>query len=199
MVKMMKEMKIGVFEYNNESYEFAFKTSLSVYDKSVFVKTVVNNIVDANGFDCVIRDLVFDFVIVDMFTNVDTSFIDMKDDNDEIINPIIVIEHFLENSNIVDIVKANMEVGLLDDLNRAIDLNVQYLTGIRLNSVEESFAGLLSTIEDKINDIDLNSVIDMTQKFSGMTEDFTIENLIKAYMNSEFHNKNLVEIAEAKK
>ena len=57
MMEMMKEMKTGVFTYNNESYDFNFKTSLSAYEKQLFVKTVVSNIVDDNGYDSIIRNL----------------------------------------------------------------------------------------------------------------------------------------------
>lgn len=197
--KMMKEMKMGIFDYKNESYEFNFKTSLSAYDKLVFVRTVVNSLVDDNGYDSIIRDLIFDFSIVEVFSNIDTSFINMKDDDGNDISQIILIEHFLEESNVVDIIKANMEVGLLDELNRAVDLDIQYLTGINPNPLNEAIANLLSTIEKKIDVVDLDSMMDMAQKLSGMTEDFTVENIMNAYMNSNAHKKNLTEIEEAKK
>lgn len=196
---MMKEMKTGVFTYNNESYDFNFKTSLSAYEKQLFVKTVVSNLVDDNGYDSVIRNLIFDFVIVELFTNVDTSFINMKDDDGSDVNPIIIVEHFLEESNVVDIVKANMEGELLDELNRAVDLDIQYLTGIHPNPISEALASLISTIEKKANEIDLDSMMSMAQKFASMTEDFTMENLVKEYMNSDVHKENLAEIADAKK
>lgn len=195
---MMKEMKTGVFTYNDESYNFDFKTSLSAYDKQLFVKTVVSNLVGDNGYDVVIKDLIFDFVIVDVFTNVDTSFINMKDDEGNDVNPIIPIEHFLEETNVVDIVKANMETGLLDELNHAVDLNIQYLTGITPNPLNEAIANLVSTLEKKINEVDLDSMMSMAQKFAGMTKDFTLDNIVKAYMNSDVHQKNLEEIKEAK-
>lgn len=195
---MKKETGTGVFTYNNESYNFEFKTSLSSYEKQVFVKTVVNNLVDDSGYDVVIKDLIFDFAIVEVFTNIDTSFINMKDDEGEAINPIIPIEHFLGETEIVDIVKANMEVGLLNELNRAIDLNVQYLTGIHPNPLGEDIADLLSALEKKINETDLNSLMDMAQKFAGMTEDFTLENIVNAYINSDVHKQNLEEIEKVK-
>lgn len=196
---MMKEMKNGVFTYNDESYNFDFKTSLSAYDKSVFVKTVVDTLVDDDGYDVVIKDLIFDFAIIEVFTNIDTSFINMKDDDGDDIAPIILIEHFLKESNVIDVVKANMEVGLLDELNHAVDLNIQYLTGIYPNPLNEAIASLVSTLEKKINDVDLNSMMDMAQKFAGMTEDFTLENAMNVYMNSDTHKKNLINIEEAKK
>jgi hypothetical protein len=199
MNEMMKEMKTGVFTYNNESYNFNFKTSLPAYDKQMFVKTVVSNLVDNSGYDVVIKDLVFDFVIIEMFTNIDTSFINMKDDDGDDIHPIILVEHFLEETDVVDIVKANMETGLLDELNHAVDLNIQYLTGIHPNPLNEAIANLISTLEKKVNQVDLDSMMGMAQKFANMTEDFTIENAINAYMNSDVHQKNLAEIEEAKK
>ena len=196
---MMKEIKNGVFTYNNESYNFEFKTSLSAYDKQIFVKTVVGNLVDDAGYDVVIKDLIFDFVIIEVFTNIDTSFINMEDDEGNDINPIIPIEHFLGETNVVDIVKENMETGLLDELNRAVDLNIQYLTGIHPNPINEAITSLISTIEKKIGEVDLDSMMSMAQKFAGMTEDFTLDNIVNAYMNSDIHKSNLAEIKEAKK
>lgn len=196
---MMNEMKNGVFTYKNEDYNFDFKTSLSAYEKLTFVKTVVGNLVDDNSYDFVVRDFIFDFAIIDIFTNIDTSFIDMKDEDGEDINPIILIEHFLEETNVVDIVKANMEIGLLDELNKAIDLNIQYITGINPNPLNEALANLVFTLEKKINEVDLDSMMSIVQKFNGMTEDFTLDNLVNAYMNSDTHKNNLAEIAEFKK
>lgn len=194
----MKEMKNGVFTYKDESYNFDFKTSLSSYDKLVFVKTVVTSLVDDSSYNSIIRDLIFDFTIIEVFTNIDTSFIDMKDDEGNDINPIIPIEHFLEESNVVDVVKANMEVGLLDELNRAVDLDIQYLTGIHPNPINEAISNLVSTIEKKIGEVDLDSMMGMAQKFASMTEDFTLDNIVNAYMNSNVHQKNLEEVKEAK-
>ena len=195
---MMKEMKLGVFSYDGNTYNFNFTTSLSAYEKMVFVKTVVKSIIDEDGYDAIIRDLIFDFVIIDVFTNIDTSFINMKDDEGNDINPIIPIEHFLEETNVVDIVKSNMESGLIDELNRAIDLNIQYLTGICVNSLNSALANLVNTIEDKIDEYDLSSVMGMVQKFVDMSEDFTVENAINAYMNSDIHKKNVEEIEKIK-
>jgi hypothetical protein len=197
-MNMVKENKNGIFTYKDESYDFNFKTSLSAYDKLVFVKTVVNTIVNDDSYDVVIKDLIFDFAIIDVFTNIDTSFINMKDEDGEDISSIILIEHFLEESNVVDIVKANMEDGLLDELMDAVDLNIQYLTGIKQNSIDSAITNLLSTLEKRTNDINLEDMMSMAHKFDSMTEDFTLENLVNAYMNSDIHKKNLEEIAEAK-
>lgn len=195
---MMKEIKTGAFDYNKESYNFEFKTSLSAYDKMIFVRTVVKNLVDDSGYDVVIKDLIFDFTIIGMFTNIDTSFINMKDDDGKDINPIVIIEHFLNETNVVDIVKENMEDGLIEELNRAVDLNIQYITGVNPNPLNDSITKLASTIDKKINEVDLDSMMDMVQKFVGMTGELTPESIINAYINSDVHKNNLAEIEEEK-
>ena len=195
----MKEMKNGTFTYKDESYNFDFKTSLSAYEKLSFVETVVGTLVRDNSCNVIIKDLIFDFAIIEVFTNIDTSFIDIKDDDGNDINSIIPIEHFLKETEVANIVKANMDTGLLDELNHAIDLDIQYLTGIHPNPISESIANLISTLEKKIDKVDLDSMMGMAQKFANMTEDFTLENAVNAYINSDIHKKNLAEIAESKK
>ena len=196
--RMMNEKKTGVFTYNNEDYNFEFNTSLSAHDKRVFVKTVVNNIIDDNWYDVIIKDLIFDLAIVEIFTNIDTSFINMKGDDGNVVDPIIVIEHFLDETNVVDIVKANMEIGLLDELNRAVELNIEYITGIHKNPLNEALSNLVSSLEGKINNFDLDSMMSMAQKFVNMTKDFTTDNVVNAYMNSDVHKANLKEIEKSK-
>jgi len=195
---MEMNMKTGVYTYNDGSYNFKFKTCLSAYDKLIFVKSVVSTLVNDEGYDYVVRDLIFDFTIVNVFTDIDTSFISIKDDDGDKISPIIPIEKFLNETNVVDIVKANMEVGLLGELNRAVDLNIQYLTGIHPNPLNEAIASLVNTLENKINEVDLDSMMDMVQKFASMTDKFTPENVVNAYMNSDVHKKNLMDINEDK-
>lgn len=194
----MKNMMTGSFDYNKETYNFEFATDISALNKLIFVDSVVDSLVDANNYNSIIKDLIFDFNIIEIFTNIDTSFVDMKDENDKVINPIILIEHFLEETNVVDIVKANMRDGLLDELNMAVDKSLQYLTGVHSNPLNEALANLFSTLEKKVDGVDLYGAMDMVQKFVGMTGEFTPESIVNAYMNSDVHKKNVEEIAEAK-
>lgn len=198
-MKYMKNVMNGTYIYNDETCNFSFATDISAFKKLYFVNAVTDSIVDDNRYNSVVRDLIFDFNIIRVFTEIDTSFVNAKDDDGNIINPIIIIEQFLDETNIVDIIKANMKDGLLDELNTAVDKTIQYLTGIHPSPIADSLGKLLSTIEKKINEFDLGSMMDMAQKFGGMTEDFTLDNIVNAYMNSDLHKKNLAEIEESKK
>lgn len=189
---------MGTYIRGDETYNFNFGTDLSAYDKTVFVRTVVETLVDDTTYDSIIRDMIFDFAIVKLFTDIDTSFIKAIDDDGEEISALIIIEQFLEETNVVDIVKANMEIGLLDELNKAVDKSIEYRTGIHTNPLGEALASLVNTLEKKVNEIDLDSAMKMAQKFAKMTGKFTPESVVNAYVNSDAHKKNLEEIAESK-
>lgn len=188
----MNKTKTGAYFYGDESYNFNFTTSLSASDKISFVNSVVNTVVD-NNYYTVIRDILFDFSIIRTFTDIDTTFVKNSD------SMIDTIEKFLEETNIVDIVKVNMEIGLFEELNEAVNKAIEYRTGIHPSPLNDALASLLSTLEKKVNEYDLGSMMGVAQKFMGMTEEFNLDNLVKAYMNSDTHKNNLVEIEEAKK
>lgn len=192
----MKEMKIGVYtrmtENGEESYNFNFYTDLTVAKKAKFVNSITSLVVDENYYNSVIRDLVFDFYVIDTFTDIDTA--EFKDST-AFLND---VEQFLNETNIVEIVRANALPTLFDELNTAVDKSIQYLTGIHPSPIADSIASLLSTLEKKVDEIDLGSAMNMVQKFANMTGELTPDSIVNAYMNSDIHKKNLDEIAEVK-
>jgi hypothetical protein len=192
----MKEVKTGTYihitENGEETHNFNFYADLSVAKKMNFVDSVVSLLVDENHYNSVIRNLVFDFYVIDIFTDIDTT--DLVSSN----NFLDDVEKFLDETNVVEIVKANSPIALFAELNDAVDKSIQYLTGIHSNPLNDALASLLNTIESKVNEIDLDSMMTMAQKFASMTEDFTMENAVNAYMNSDIHKRNLAEIAEVK-
>lgn len=190
---MIKEVKTGTYFKGEESFNFDFYTSLSIAKKLEFVNSVCNLVVDENNYNSVIRNLIFDFYIVDIFTTVDTT--DLQTSKSFLTD----VEEFLEETNIVDIVKTNMEIGLLEELDKSVDLNIEYKTGVHPSPLNNALTSLVSTLERKVNEIDLNSMMEMASKFNGMTEEFTPDNIVKAYLDSDVHKKNVEEIEKSKK
>ena len=191
--KKMKNIMTGTYIHNNETYNFNFGTSLSIADKAKFVNSVVSLVVSDENYNLVIKDLVFDFYTIDFLTDIDIT--ELKQ-SPTFLND---VEQFLEETNIVDIVKANMVNGLLEELEKAVNKSIEYRTGIHPSSLGEALASLVSTLEKKVNEIDLGSAMDMVQKFTGMTGELTPESLVNAYINSDMHKNNLEEIVESKK
>lgn len=192
----MKEVRTGTYIKGDESFNFNFYTNLSAYDKMRFVTSVTETLVGEN-YNSIVRDLIFDFNIVEIFTDVDTSFV--KDENDKpTVNPIIPIEEFLEETNIVDIVVANVKDGLIDELNKAVDANIEFKTGIHKNALNDALVSLIGTFEKKVNEFDMSSMMDMVKAFGGITEDFTPENIIDAYMKTDIAKQNAEELNKVK-
>jgi hypothetical protein len=189
---MMNEMKTGAYIRGEESCAFNFYTDLTVARKLKFVNSVIELLIDNTHYNSVIRDLLFDFYVVDVMTDIDVS--DLKKSP----NFLNDVEEFLYETNIVDIVKVNASTNLFDELNKAVDDSVEYLTGIHKNPINDSLSSLLSTLEKKINEVDLDSMMSMAQKFAGITGELTPESIMNAYMDSDIHKQNLVEIAEAR-
>lgn len=196
----MKNIKLGTYINNNtdEAINFNFATDLTAFTKMSFVNYVTNSLVGEDRYDSIVRPLVFDFALVTFMTDIDTSFIKVRDDEGNVINPIIPIEKFLEETNVVDIIKANIEDGLIDELNKAVDKSISYRTGIHLSPLSEALASLVSTIENKVKDIDLGNLMEMTKLFTDIADDFTPENIVDAYLGSNAHKDNVIEIESAK-
>ena len=195
----MKNTKLGVYTRNDETYNFNFTTNLSVNEKRIFVRTVVGALVDGMNYDSVLRDIIFDYTTILMFTDVDTSSLKTVNEDGEVITDMELLEDFLLETNIVEVVRANAFPTLFDQLEDAVDKSIEYRTGVHPSPLNDALASLLSTIERKVEEIDLGGAMEMVQKFVGMTGEFTPESVVNAYMNSDIHKNNLDEIAESKK
>ena len=190
---MEMNMKTGTYFYNDESHSFDFYTDISSANKLKFVNSVVDLLVDENHYNSIIRDIIFDYYTIKIFTTVNTEELDNS------LTFLNDVEDFLLSTNIVEIVKANAFSTLFDELNDAVDKSIQYLTGIHPSPLSDAFSSLLSVLEKKINEVDLDSIMGMAQKLASMTGEFTPDSIVNAYMNSDMHKKNLAEIAEAKR
>lgn len=196
MRKIFNNSKTGTYILStaneDEFHEFEFYTDLSVANKLYFVNSVTDLVVDENRYNSVIRDLVFDFYIIDIMTNIDTTELKKS------ISFINAVEEFLLSTNIVEIVKANMSPSLLDELNKAVDKSIAYRTGIHSSPISDAIASLLSALEKRINEVDMSSMMEMAKKLSGITGELNADSIVNAYINSDMHKKNLDEIAKVK-
>ena len=168
------EVGNGMYILKGTDIVFSFYTDLSAVNKVKFVNTVRNYIVNEN-YNAIIRDMMFDFDIVDIFTDVDLTEIR------ESVDSLSKIEEFLSETKVVDIVKANMVDGLLQSLNNAVDDNIAYRTGIQRNSLSDALSNLLVTFNKKINDIDTDSLMEVAQKLNNMTGDLSADSILEAY------------------
>lgn len=184
---MNRNVKMGVYTRNGEEVGFNFYTSLRAYDKMRFVQNVTNLVV-GDDYNSVIRDMMFDFMIIDIFTDVDITEINNSKD------AINMIEQFLDETNIVNIVKLNVEDGVIAELEKAVDNNIEYRTGVRRNPVADSISSLLNTIETKLAGIDTDGMMKMAQVIGGMSGEMTPERVLEAYSKSDMFKERYAQL-----
>ena len=189
---MKKNVKSGVYTRNGVEENFNFFTSLKASDKIKFVNFVTNLVVD-DSYNSILKDMIFDFAIVDIFTDIDTSEITKSP------NAINMIEDLLEETNIVDIVKVNVESGLVEELDNAVSLNIEYKTGIHKNPIAESLSHLLNTIEQKVSGIDTDSMMQMAEVISGMSGELTADKMLEAYSKSDMFKQKYEQVLADRK
>lgn len=164
---MIIETKVAKYKYNGEEKEFNCKTFLTPSEQVQFINNVTDTIMGDNYYSN-IRPIIFDITMVNMFTDIDTS---------EIINSpnsLDNITDFLAETGIVNIIKSKLTADIIDILNSAIDDNLEYRKYNRRSVFEEKLAELITTIENKLSEVDVNDVISTLA-----------DNVINTYANSD--------------
>ena len=180
----VENVKTGMFTYKDRDYNFNFYTDIDTIKKMNFVSSVVNTVVTEDHYQSVLRNVVFDFRIIETFSYVLDDIADTlgKEDKEFSLYEIVDI---VENTKIVEIIKANAAEGLIDELNKAVDKDIEYKTGIHRNPLAEGVANILSALESKIKDIDLDALMGFAEAFKGISsEDLTPDKMFDAYANS---------------
>lgn len=193
----MSENNIRTGAYTNadgDSVPFVFKTSLSMQEKMSFVKSVTNTIVGDN-YMSIARDMFFDFYIIEFFTSVDTKA--FYDDNVNGSETVDMIEKLLNETNIVDIIKSNIDNSVLVELNRAVDLDIEYRTGIRENTIETSLIKLIDTFDKKIENVDSEDMMNAVGMLVSMSDELTPEKMIDAFVKTDVFKANHETVEDA--
>lgn len=177
--------KFGVYtkKDTNEQVQFNYTTNLNAKNKIKFVNNTTSLIV-GNNYNSIIKDLMFDYSVILMFTDVDTSYIE-----DEV-DAITAIENLVENTNIVDIVVKNADENVIEDLRLALDENISYKTGIKYDPVSKSIAKVFNTIDKMLKDVNIEEMMNAAKNVSKISGDITPEKILEAYAKSGMY-KNI--------
>lgn len=188
------DKKNAVYSRGNEEFVFDFHTSISAGDKARFVNSVTYLLVGDN-YNIILKDIIFDLYIVKIFTNVDVSWIlkskTLADD----------AEKFLRETNVVEIVKANAKDGVIEELENALALNIEYKTGIHRNIISESIVSLIDAVEKKVNGftIDADSLMGMMNILNEISGELTMDKMLDAYAKSDMYKSQHEEVVQGNK
>lgn len=168
-------------DYKDQEVGFRYSTDLTASQKITFVESVIGLLIDEDEMDYngIIRDLAFDYVMIVVFTDFDTSDIDNLDD----------MENVIKNTNIVEILKEEVSQDLIDELNKAIDQNIYYKTGINLHSVENSIYDFVNIFNNFVKDIDVDKIKESLDAVRNISNSLTVDKIVEAYTKSSLMNK----------
>lgn len=169
---------VGCYKRGENVNEFRYNIELSVSEKVRFVSTFTDLIINEEHLNLVARDLMFDYMLMVMFTDVRISD-ELKESSDSI----AAIETFFAECDLLDQLKNVIDENLIKELNHAIDKDIEYKTGIRMNRLEDSLAGLMDEIQKKLGNFE---VTDMVKELLSRTEP---DKILDLYMRSSAFKK----------
>ena len=163
--------------------DFKYRTELTLQQKVSFVNFVLGVIFDDDYCFSIIKNEVFDIALIYMFTDVlqyDEDFTFSLNNIDEMLN----------TTNVIDILKKEIDNDLIKDLNEVIDINIAYKTGVNVNSISTSFSSLLKTIENKVSDFDVDEFSNTLKKFGDITNGMSPDKIMELYTKTDAYKKN---------
>ena len=177
--------------YNSKYYDsklekeidFKYRTELTLQQKVSFVNFVLGVIFDDDYCFSIIKTEVFDIALIYMFTDV----LKYEEDFTFSLNN---IEEMLNTTNVIEILKKEIDNDLIKDLNEVIDINIAYKTGVNVNSISTSFSSLLKTIENKVSDFDVDEFSNTLKKFGDITNGMSPDKIIELYTKTDAYKKN---------
>ena len=163
--------------------DFKYRTELTLQQKVSFVNFVLGVIFDDDYCFSIIKNEVFDIALIYMFTDV----LKYEEDFTFSLNN---IEEMLNTTNVIEILKKEIDNDLIKDLNEVIDINIAYKTGINVNSISTSFSSLLKTIENKVSDFDVDEFSNTLKKFGDITNGMSPDKIMELYTKTDAYKKN---------
>ena len=172
----------GVYKRNGEQIEFEYHLDIPMSRKLAFVDSVVDPVVGDDYYYPMLKDVMFDFRMVQFFTDIDAGIVDGDDAIDQIVD-------FLEHTNAADIVKVGVNFNVVQGLYDAVDKAIEYKTGIHPSPIADGIASILNTLEQKFAGIDMDAMTGMAKVFSKLQGDITPDKMLEAYANSDVFKK----------
>lgn len=180
-----------VYVSNGEEIEFNYYANPSMDKKISFVKSVIDTVVDDDYYYSMLKDMVFDFFLVEFFSDINVEVPEKKS--------IDYVEEFLNDNNAATVMKLGMNFDVLQELYDCVDKGIEYKTGIHPSPIADGIAKLLDTIEKKFNDIDVDAMTGMAKVFGKLQGDITPDKMLEAYAKSAIFKKQHEDVVKNQK
>ena len=150
---MQKTYKKGKY-YDNKlekEIDFEYCTELTLQEKVDFINNVLQVLFQNDYYYSILKQNIFDFMLINFFTKIIS-------DEEEFVMTLSNIDDFLNNTNVLDTLYNKIDTNLLKELYDAINVNIEYKTGIHEDEVSIAFSSLLNSIEEKVKEFDIKEL-----------------------------------------
>lgn len=173
----------------SETFEFNYKSDISISERISFVNNVVDLVVNENHYNYIVLETAFNYMVLETFTDIIVEdAVKSYDENSGFL--LDNVAEFVKETNIISLMA--IKNGLLDSLFDAVEKDIEYKTGVKNNTVVNIVDRLVSTIEKKIEGFDFTDIIETAKKFNSVNGEFTPEKILEAYKQTDMfiNNKN---------
>lgn len=179
---MVTTTDVAMYIDNGETVEFNYYLDIPMSRKLAFVNSVVGPVVGDDYYYPMLKDVMFDFRMVQFFTDIDTGVVDGDDTLDQMVE-------FLESTNAADVVKVSVNFDVVQELYDAVDKAIEYKTGIHPSPIADGIASILKMAEEKLSSIDVDSANAMAKVLGNMQGNITPDKMLEAYAKSDVFKK----------
>lgn len=185
----MNLTKSEIYTYNGEDVEFHYSSSATYFEQTEFVYAVTS-VVAGDDYLPLLKDIVFNYTLVTIFTDIDTS--NFKNEGEENID-IDKFAEFDEQTGVSAFLKSAIDENVLTALEDSVDCNIAYKTGIWKDSITTAIAELIKSLQKRVAEWDVNikseEVSEFIEKFN--SSDLNADALVNAYLQTAVHKENV--------
>lgn len=193
----MKEFNIinATYKYNGKEYDYSIYTNVDEVKKQAFVNTVVKMIVTDEGYQMFLREKIFYFQLISVFTDIFTnSQLEIRE-RGFILQEVF---DFIDNTSVIKTILDNLDTNVFDELIEAVNISIEYKTGIHRNPITEGLGHLIETVEKKFEKIDVDSLIGFANAVKDIPDELTAKKIIEAYASVNSFKTLVSETSEEK-
>lgn len=166
--------------------------NISIKRKLSFINFVVNNVVTENQYNLVLKNIIINIGLIKYFSDVDISdILSSEDFIDE-------FEEFEENTDLIAVLKTEINLTEFLDMIDCINKQIEYKTGIHENEITNAISSLLNKLEQKLDTIDLDNIVQIGNVLSSVSDELTMDKLVDAYSKIDNFVGNQAKVLDEK-
>ena len=122
-------------------------------------------------------------MLINFFTNV------IKNE-EEFDLTLIKMDNIVINTTIIDVIYDKVDKNLIQELYDAIEVNIEYKTGIHKDELSTTFSSLLKELNDKVSNLDIENLVSSLGKLGDISNNATLDKILDAYTKTDAYKKN---------